>query len=109
MHRAERNTGQAGRTAQLTRSAEELGIDGSASPIFGRQGGILGTVIVFREVTQPRLHARAQLSRATRSAHGLVNRREFERRLTQTVVSARKYGAQHALSFFDLDHVKAVT
>ena len=92
----------------LTRSAEELGIDGSASPIFGRQGGILGTVIVFREVTQQRLHARAQLSRATRSAHGLVNRREFERRLTQTVVSARKYGTQHALCFFDLDQFKAV-
>src|SRR3569623_3364243 len=67
-----RITGLAGRTGLLTRSAVERGIDGSASPIFGRQGGILGTVIVFRDVTQQRLHARAQLSRATRSAHGLV-------------------------------------
>ena len=49
-----RITGLAVRTGLLTRSAEELGIDGSASPIFGWQGGILGTGIVFRDVSQQR-------------------------------------------------------
>src|SRR3569623_1405497 len=104
-----RITGLAGRSVLLARSGEELGIDASASPIFGRQGGILGTVIVFRDVTQQRRYTRELSYHAQHDPlTGLVNRREFERRLTQTVVSARKYGTQHALCFLDLDQFKAV-
>ena len=104
-----RITGLAGRSVLLARSGEELGIDDSASPIFGRQGGILGTVIVFRDVTQQRRYTRELSYHAQHDPlTGLVNRREFERRLTQTVVSARKYGTQHALCFLDLDQFKAV-
>ncbi|HEY0336770.1 MAG TPA: EAL domain-containing protein, partial [Burkholderiales bacterium] len=39
---------------------------------------------------------------------GLVNRREFERRLTELIDPARGQGRDHALLFMDLDNFKAV-
>lgn len=101
--------GLAGRTVLITRGGEERGIDDSASPIFGTQGGILGAVIVFRDVTQQRRFTRELSYHAQHDPlTGLVNRREFERRLAQTVVSAKKYGSHHVLCFLDLDQFKAV-
>ena len=38
----------------------------------------------------------------------LVNRREFERRVSHAVVGARKFGTQHALCYLDLDQFKVV-
>lgn len=101
--------GLAGRTVLITRSGEELGIDDSASPIFGTQGNILGAVIVFRDVTQQRRFTRELSYHAQHDPlTGLVNRREFERRLAQTVLNAKKYGSHHVLCFLDLDQFKAV-
>jgi diguanylate cyclase (GGDEF)-like protein len=42
------------------------------------------------------------------SLTGLVNRREFEDRLGQALLSARQNGSVHALCFMDLDHFKIV-
>jgi diguanylate cyclase (GGDEF)-like protein/PAS domain S-box-containing protein len=39
---------------------------------------------------------------------GLVNRREFEKRLERALASARRSGSQHALCFIDLDRFKRV-
>ena len=39
---------------------------------------------------------------------GLINRREFEGRLERAVASAKRYGLQHALCYFDLDQFKLV-
>jgi diguanylate cyclase (GGDEF)-like protein len=39
---------------------------------------------------------------------GLVNRREFEKRLERALASAKRSGAQHALCFLDLDRFKHV-
>ena len=39
---------------------------------------------------------------------GLVNRAEFERRLTHALVSAAKEGCKHALGFLDLDGFKRI-
>jgi diguanylate cyclase (GGDEF)-like protein/PAS domain S-box-containing protein len=38
----------------------------------------------------------------------LVNRREFERRLSEAINSARFHGAEHAMCFIDLDQFKVV-
>jgi len=42
------------------------------------------------------------------SLTGLVNRREFERRLTELTDTARMQGREHALMYMDLDSFKAV-
>lgn len=42
------------------------------------------------------------------SLTGLVNRREFEDRMGQALLSARQNGGVHALCFMDLDHFKIV-
>jgi diguanylate cyclase (GGDEF)-like protein len=39
---------------------------------------------------------------------GLVNRREFEERLSRAVTTAKDQGLQHALAYLDLDHFKIV-
>ncbi len=39
---------------------------------------------------------------------GLVNRREFKRRLTMLIEDARATGTEHCLAFFDLDRFKAI-
>jgi diguanylate cyclase (GGDEF)-like protein len=46
--------------------------------------------------------------RAHDALTGLINRREFERRLERAVASAKRYGSQHALCYFDLDQFKLI-
>lgn len=93
----------------LNRQGDECPIEGSAAPIRGRDGEKLGAVIVFRDVTQQRLLNKEMAYHAQHDAlTGLVNRREFERRLAQALSSSRDYGWQHALCFLDLDRFKIV-
>src|SRR5512144_1558714 len=46
--------------------------------------------------------------RAHDALTGLINRRELERRLERAVASAKRYGFQHALCYFDLDQFKLI-
>ncbi|HHM04820.1 MAG TPA: EAL domain-containing protein [Gammaproteobacteria bacterium] len=88
---------------------QHYAIDLSASPIRGRHGRKLGSVIVFRDVSAQRRTARELAYHAQHDAlTGLVNRREFERRLGQMLASSREYGARHALCYLDLDQFKLV-
>jgi diguanylate cyclase (GGDEF)-like protein len=67
-----------------------------------------GTVIALRDVTDLRGLTRAMSYQASRDAMtGLVNRREFERRL-QEALEAHHGGARHVLCYLDLDRFKAV-
>lgn len=93
----------------IGRHAVEFHIDDSAAPIRGRDGQILGAVLVFHDVTETRRLARQLEHDATHDAlTGLINRLEFERRLTRAVTSSQQYGAQHALCYLDLDQFKLV-
>lgn len=54
-------------------------------------------------------HERREALRAARDPlTGLANRVEFERRLANSLRSARQEGAQHALAFCDLDQFKVI-
>jgi diguanylate cyclase (GGDEF)-like protein/PAS domain S-box-containing protein len=91
------------------RSGREYAIEHSASPIRGRDGKFRGAVLVFRDVTERRRMARQLEHDATHDPlTGLINRREFERRLENAVMSARRSGAQHVLCYLDLDQFKLV-
>lgn len=81
----------------------------SAAPIRNPAEGITGAILIARDVTHARQVARRLTHRATHDAlTGLVNRAEFERRLTQVCTRAAKEGTPHALGFLDLDGFKRV-
>jgi len=64
---------------------------------------------VGRDVTDERRAARLVAHQANHDVlTGLVNRREFMRRLEQALDSSRSTGADHALCYLDLDQFKAV-
>jgi diguanylate cyclase (GGDEF)-like protein len=66
-------------------------------------------IVVFHDISQIRAMAQQLLWQASHDAlTGLVNRREFERRLTELIDTARGQGREHALLFMDLDNFKAV-
>ncbi|HRF74483.1 MAG TPA: EAL domain-containing protein [Accumulibacter sp.] len=97
------------RSVLLGRDGREYDVDDSAAPISGRDGEILGAVLVFHDVTQTRQLTRQLAHDATHDAlTGLINRPEFERRLERAVASAHQHGARHVLCYLDLDQFKVV-
>jgi diguanylate cyclase (GGDEF)-like protein len=91
-----------------TRSASRT-VDVTAAPIRDAGGAITGTILIARDITRARQAARQLTHQATHDAlTGLVNRTEFERRLTQALASASKEGSRHALGFLDLDGFKRI-
>ncbi|WP_017316335.1 PAS domain S-box protein [Mastigocladopsis repens] len=93
----------------ITRNGSEIPIDDSAAPIRARDGQIIGTVMVFQDVSQIRSMARQLSWQATHDAlTGLFNRREFEFRLEEALKSAKTENLQHSLCYLDLDRFKIV-
>jgi diguanylate cyclase (GGDEF)-like protein/PAS domain S-box-containing protein len=93
----------------VSRSGRECPIRFSCAPISARGGKLLGTIVVFHDISQIRAMAQQLIWQASHDAlTGLVNRREFERRLTELIETARSQARQHALMFMDLDNFKAV-
>jgi diguanylate cyclase (GGDEF)-like protein/PAS domain S-box-containing protein len=100
-----------GRRALLVshKTEQEQSTEITASPIRGPGNEISGTVVVLHDVSEIRGLTRQMSYQATHDAlTGLINRREFERRLEEAVDSARGEGAGHILCFMDLDRFKAV-
>ncbi|MDH5175681.1 MAG: EAL domain-containing protein [Gammaproteobacteria bacterium] len=86
----------------------ERSIEITVSPMRDAKGNIDGAVIALRDVTDLRGLTRALTYQASRDAMtGLINRREFERRL-QEALEATVGGARHVLCYLDLDRFKAV-
>ncbi len=100
-----------GRRALLvSRDGEhEHSVEITASPIRGPGDTISGTVVVFHDVSEIRGLTRQMSYQASHDAlTGLINRREFERRLQEALDSAHADGSVHILSYMDLDRFKAV-
>ena len=84
-------------------------IEGSIAPIQNYEREILGTVIVFRDVTQNEALARELSWQATHDyLTGLVNRREFEVRLASIISNAQDNNERHTLGYLDLDQFKII-
>ncbi len=98
------------RAVMVTRDGEqEHSVELSASPIRGPGDSISGTVVVFHDVGELRGLTRKMSYQATHDAlTGLINRREFERRLDEAMDSAHSEQAVHMLFYMDLDRFKAV-
>jgi diguanylate cyclase (GGDEF)-like protein/PAS domain S-box-containing protein len=87
----------------------EFAIEHSAGPIRDRSGRMTGVVLAIRDVTEMRHLARQLSYQASHDAlTGLLNRREFERRLEQALEEAQHGARRHVLCYLDLDQFKVV-
>jgi diguanylate cyclase (GGDEF)-like protein/PAS domain S-box-containing protein len=105
-----RALGLAEHTVLVNRRGQEIAIQDSAAPIRDRAGNLIGAVMVFHDVSKERRLHRALHYQASHDAlTGLINRREFENRLTAAVDSVRENaGCRYALLYLDLDQFKLV-
>ena len=96
-------------TLLLSRNGDEFGIQDSIAPIRRDDGTVLGTVLVFHDVSEQRRLSGEMSWRATHDAlTSLVNRTEFETRLGRLLQSVHDGGGEHALLYIDLDQFKLV-
>ena len=93
----------------VNRNGQEFHIEDSAAPIFNRDNEIIGTVLVFHDVTRERRMARQMTWEATHdNLTGLVNRREFAERLNNLLSAGNIDRDEHALLYLDLDQFKVI-
>jgi diguanylate cyclase (GGDEF)-like protein/PAS domain S-box-containing protein len=96
-------------TILVSRNGQEYSIQDSAAPIRSPDGKLLGAVVVFNDATETRRLAQQMAHQASHDPlTGLVNRREFERRLQRTLETARTDTVEHTLCYLDLDQFKVI-
>ncbi len=105
-----RVTGLAANSVLISRQGQEVAIQDSAAPILDRSGEVIGAVMVFHDVSKERrLHRKLSYYASHDSLTGLINRREFEDRLSAAVKeSAQNPQLSFALLYMDLDQFKVV-
>jgi diguanylate cyclase (GGDEF)-like protein/PAS domain S-box-containing protein len=87
----------------------ERSVELSVSPLMLDSKETLGLVLVLHDTSELRGLTRQMTYQASHDAlTGLVNRREFERRLQEAMDSAQTGDAAHALCYLDLDRFKVV-
>jgi diguanylate cyclase (GGDEF)-like protein/PAS domain S-box-containing protein len=87
----------------------ERSVEISVTPLRMEGKEILGLVLVLHDTSELRGLTRQMTYQASHDAlTGLVNRREFERRLQEAMDSAQTGNIAHALCYLDLDRFKTV-
>jgi len=94
----------------LTKNGDEVPIQDSAAPIRDRIGNVIGSVMVFHDVSkETRLFRQLSYQASHDSLTDLINRREFENSLGKSLEVIRGNAEQtHALLYVDLDQFKVV-
>ena len=87
----------------------ERSVELSVTPLKAEGNETTGLVLVLHDTSELRGLTRQMTYQASHDAlTGLVNRREFERRLQEALDSAQTGDAAHALCYLDLDRFKTV-
>ncbi len=100
-----------GRRAVLVpaNAGPERSVEISVTPLRFDGKDIVGLVLVLHDTSELRGLTRQMTYQASHDAlTGLVNRREFERRLQEALDSAQTGSIGHALAYLDLDRFKVV-
>jgi diguanylate cyclase (GGDEF)-like protein/PAS domain S-box-containing protein len=101
--------GLANHTVLISRSEKRYSIEDSAAPIRDRQGNILGSVLVFHDVTRQRdLQHQVAWQAAHDTLTGLPNRMLLSDRLVQVIAHAQRQEILAVVCFVDLDHFKPI-
>lgn len=91
------------------RDGRRLVVEEATSLLRDERGNPTGTVMILHDATQAQRIADELRYHASHDPlTGLVNRREFERRLETALRSARQDHNDHALAYIDLDQFKVV-
>jgi diguanylate cyclase (GGDEF)-like protein/PAS domain S-box-containing protein len=91
------------------RDGQQYAIESTGSPIRDHDGGIIGAVLVFQDVSDKRLMALQLAHQATHDElTGLFNRQAFDSHLHRALEEAQENGITHALCYMDLDQFKVV-
>ena len=84
-------------------------VEHTITPIIDPDKNILGAIIILRDVTEMRSMEKRLSYQASHDAlTGLINRREFEIRLKQTIRNAQSERMSHSICFLDLDKFKVI-
>jgi diguanylate cyclase (GGDEF)-like protein/PAS domain S-box-containing protein len=90
-------------------SSPERSVEISVTPLKSEGKETPGLVVVMHDTSELRGLTRQMTYQASHDAlTGLVNRREFERRLREAMDAAQTGDAGHALCYLDLDRFKVV-
>lgn len=93
----------------LRRDGTEVPIGDSAAPVRDVSGRTVGVVLVIQDESEKRRVGHRLSYEATHDAlTGLINRREFERRLARVATDVAGAGSEHALLCVDLDRFKVI-
>ncbi len=93
----------------IARTGVETAVDLTAAPIRDRDGRVIGTVLVFRDISQERAMAERVSHQATHDAlTNLPNRLLLMDRLEQALLRCPWHERFVAVIFLDLDHFKLV-
>ena len=99
----------AGGTKLISRDGRHFEIEDTAAPIRNAQGEIIGSVIVFHDVSKERSMASLLDWQSSHDAlTGLINRCEFEHRMAELLQRACAERSQHCLLYIDLDQFKVI-
>ena len=91
------------------RDGRRYAIESTCAPIRAGDGGILGAVLVFRDVSDKRLMALQLAHQATHDElTGLLNRQAFDGHLQRALEESRSRANLHVLCYMDLDQFKLV-
>ena len=92
----------------IRKDEQQYVINYSVAPIHDKNKNVIGAVLTFRDVTEQRkLTQKLEYQAAHDPLTGLLNRDEFETRLTKVLASMHE-GQVHALLYLDLDQFKVV-
>ncbi|MEN8169009.1 MAG: EAL domain-containing protein [Pseudomonadota bacterium] len=81
----------------------------STAAMHDSEGNIIGAVLVMHDITETMKMTRQLNYQANHDTlTGLVNRREFERRLTRAIHCSVESAEEHILFYMDLDQFKVV-
>lgn len=93
----------------LNRDGRELNLDHVTSPLRNRKNEIIGSVMVFRDVTEAQYLEKKLEYQANHDAlTGLTNRAAFEERLHIVLDNQLHHEVEYALCYIDLDQFKIV-
>lgn len=100
------------KTGLVLRAADgsEFAVQFSAAPIRDYEGGVIGSVMVFHDVSLERsLYQRLSYQARHDALTGLINRRELEDHLSSVLREAwHNSDSEHCLLYLDLDQFKVI-
>lgn len=92
----------------VTREGEQVPVAGSASPLRDQQGGVVGVLLVLRDVTPTRLlMRRISYEAQERGRSGLLSRRQFQERV-EHLLGRMSDIQEHALIIIQLSGLRTI-